>query len=1531
MSTVTASFPTQVLEVESGDGTYDAADDPFTTSSTQAPRSYQQRYSSFNPQGFTLDHPSSSPAQAKRALEAHIVETDRRLQETSKLGTALIQQRKDLNDRLRDVEMHYSQGEIGPELRQKLISLEKEFHEAGRGNTRASIASKPRLRNPDEVPNGSHAQDLKNTASPSKFSSQATDSPSKVSVPSRRQRNQPSSGVHDIEFLTELGTSLLAQVRQLQNEAVEREEMLKAVSLEKSRLELEAEGFSQRLRSLDESEQRYKDENWSLETQTHNLIAAAKEAADRQQRLQQTINSLSSEKSAALRELDDLKQAYMKIIEDHVTFRRNYDSELSNLRKVLAQGDHDRGALQRRIEELTSQNQELARAVAGRFRSEEDPAVRDLGSEPEELSLDRSEPERSPPPSPSKGAVRHTMLESETLRSSLHHAYRMIQNLKSNIHREKAEKLELKRMLQESRDEIELRRSESGGANHTNKRLKGRSQEDVAKKLIRPNALGTSRNRKTDIEVNEAEWEDQSSDGPVPSNASDSLAAGPSLGPSKPRDASDAYQTANETEEAFETANERDTATETDAFQTGAESMAEDSSDGLTETEGGNPRNATTGGASYTSLSGSNAGNRSSFNSTASTSTSEEESEVKTPIQAQPQRYRLRLNRGSRRSQMGSEGIVSSNQGSMKNSPASFVSTNGKKGQSLFAELGELNGEEIGEDADGTPSRASIISQQSTPNTRQPDARQSVVHSTEINEPSVPRSSMVDSSMMTDPWVVESLADYKDELGRPLDTRPNSKVEATTSQVGLLTPHAKDIRSQQNPMTNSPPLTLASSAVSTPRKIWDQPFESFAGRFPTFGPVLMLSSSGQSTPSHNGKDDESSRALEREIAPISTSLGSATHDLDPVSSENQQKSPIQTKNRTTAVLPSLSFSSIQSIETRPVAAKPNLPPRDSRRLTATEDTPDVSIASYDAGAEHIQQNGMLGSILGWTGLGRQLMPPKTEDESRDESESESESQKSHSLSQRASTDVEQQHSDSSDFSTIDQRVKTIRSSDQSSQTILSVDQIDILLIERSAKSLPIITDNSHKRPSMMRPLADIGALASTIKKNHSHESLTSLPKIPGKLMEPAALREAAPLVRSVKRSGSSGSIRTASGAYPPLPPDHQKAIAAAQRAPASDVIPTVMGPPALPASAYRSASNKPRTPTEQRSASVASKTATIPRTRYSTTRSHVSRRSSVTSFASELDERFNIRTDGMPMPQGLETGTDPRMIQAITQTMIGEYLWKYTRKPGRGEMSDKRHRRFFWVHPYTRTLYWSEQDPSTAGRAQLKAKSVAIDTIRVVTDDNPLPPGLHRKSLIVVTPGRDVKFTATTGQRHETWFNALSYLLLRTGADAPSYDPAALTADDVAEFNPPYRGQGTGRRAAGSRQSLASYASRVSNRGSRPGSRGPSPIRNQSSLSANQLPESAHPPASTTSRHSQQMSHAPPGSFSSRFSSYWRQDRRSVQGSMSSQRSKSSQPPVNRSLETGRIHDSAEDLRQMMEKPEQDSDRLENADTMLAR
>ena len=72
------------------------------------------------------------------------------------------------------------------------------------------------------------------------------------------------------------------------------------------------------------------------------------------------------------------------------------------------------------------------------------------------------------------------------------------------------------------------------------------------------------------------------------------------------------------------------------------------------------------------------------------------------------------------------------------------------------------------------------------------------------------------------------------------------------------------------------------------------------------------------------------------------------------------------------------------------------------------------------------------------------------------------------------------------------------------------------------------------------------------------------------------------------------------------------------------------------------------------------------------------------------------------MGVGVGTSTDPAVIHAITQTMIGEFLHKYTTKTITKGFSEKRHRRFFWVHPYTKTLYWSTVDPGAGGHESIE-------------------------------------------------------------------------------------------------------------------------------------------------------------------------------------------------------------------------------------
>ncbi|KAI9758744.1 MAG: hypothetical protein M4579_002847 [Chaenotheca gracillima] len=1484
-------------------GSPQTGEDPFATTPSQS-NHHSQRFSRMDSQLFDLDE-SSSPSHIKHALEAYLTETDRRIQDTSKLGTSLVQQRKDLAERLKDVEGRQGETEVSPELRQKLLEIEKEYNEVGRESARASLGPKQWRTSVDGPIGQAPSDDVQRSVSPSILSSQANYSPSKVNAPSRKNRNQPSGRVHDIEFATEISTSLLSQVRNLQAILAEREDTIKNADRERSRLEVEAEGHVQRLRALDESEQRYKDENWALETHKHELMGAAAEAADREQKLNQGLSAINAEKAAAQKELDELKQAHGKLADDSSQLQKQNEGELLALRRGLATGDSDKISLQRKVEELTSQNQELAKAVAGQFKRDQDVTSTENPDEDIDMGADLSTPENSPPPSPTKGTPRHSMLESETLKSSLHHAHRMIQNLKTNIHREKTEKVDLKRMLQEARDELELRRSDSGlGAGSAGKRRKTGAEKDTFKKPPKPNMLGAGRNSKNEVFLDEADWEDHAGDNsPSRAAASRQIATGGIT-----TDASDAFETAAESSDAFETANETEGPAET---QTSDGADGESSEE--TETEAGPTRGGTVRTKQQSNL--SKPGNRTSYMSTASTSADDDE-ELR-PSNAPQQRFRLKTTRGGtfRRSKVGPDSTpVNSNPGSLRDSPASVISNQSQTGprpQSLYAELGGLEGSEDEDEeevADGTPSRRSVLSLTPGSSARPLTATTSSATKQASLTPPPARPQMVDSSTMTE--TVEPVTP-------PLPTRKSPFADGLAAGVVALAAQKSSdpLASIESPQTatNSGRELDSSVIESTPSRSVDRSSE---------GPMLGLTPDTRSTPQKSLPTDPSFDVVER-----------------PRETPQPERSPAP-----------MAFSSIQSQATEPIEARPitpATPDRQAKRMggvfysspepseTGTKDIDDSNV-NVDA-----SKPGFFGTLFGRKpSVVHAPVPKIAEDENTPEVHpdvpvsAQPEKQPFKDISNNIG-----RREPAKNMIPAPLEISKSEMADQGSQTLLSSEQIDNLLKTKEKPATPTIFADAIRAMPTSPTRSPVGAnMAGSSRATRSVDNLPAA-KPRNRTSDLGSIRDDGVSPRSPRRPGSSSSVRSSFASHPPLPPDHKQAIAAASQRVSIEPQSGQMGPPLIPASAYRSGSaqHRPRTPTNQYPqnqypSSVASRSGATPRARG---RSDVSspigtRRSSFSSFASELDERFNIQTDGMPipMPQGLEGyGTDPRMIQAITQTMIGEYLWKYTRKAGRGQMSDKRHRRFFWVHPYTRTLYWSDKDPATAGRAELKAKSVAIEAVSVVSDDNPMPPGLHRKSLVVITPGRSVKFTATTGQRHETWFNALSYLLLRTGAEAgmnghQDADRAVqhITSEDVDEFNPTlaHRSAGGGTGASNTAPSLSSYHSRTT--------RNDSPSRNASALSHRSRLDTTTPtlarPTSSNSRNNNSNNQR----SISRLSNMFRNPRPSstFRGSFSSRRSRQSLPGDASIYNASEVHDSAEDLREVMERQEEEADRLEN-------
>ncbi|KAI9358388.1 hypothetical protein BD770DRAFT_455553 [Pilaira anomala] len=87
---------------------------------------------------------------------------------------------------------------------------------------------------------------------------------------------------------------------------------------------------------------------------------------------------------------------------------------------------------------------------------------------------------------------------------------------------------------------------------------------------------------------------------------------------------------------------------------------------------------------------------------------------------------------------------------------------------------------------------------------------------------------------------------------------------------------------------------------------------------------------------------------------------------------------------------------------------------------------------------------------------------------------------------------------------------------------------------------------------------------------------------------------------------------------------------------------------------------------------------------------------STTLFATETAESIlKTKIDLFPNVKRKNIEDDISVI-ALTRTMIGDWMWKYTRKVMGSGISENKHRRFFWIHPYTQTLYWSSREPGSS-------------------------------------------------------------------------------------------------------------------------------------------------------------------------------------------------------------------------------------------
>lgn len=222
------------------------------------------------------------------------------------------------------------------------------------------------------------------------------------------------------------------------------------------------------------------------------------------------------------------------------------------------------------------------------------------------------------------------------------------------------------------------------------------------------------------------------------------------------------------------------------------------------------------------------------------------------------------------------------------------------------------------------------------------------------------------------------------------------------------------------------------------------------------------------------------------------------------------------------------------------------------------------------------------------------------------------------------------------------------------------------------------------------------------------------------------------------------------------------------------------------------------------------------------------------------DQKFKDRSSASSLtPPVIEDPAESphhstNVVDAIAQTMVGEWMWKYVRRRksfgisespqvefdvGRnsgeiGAGSGIRHKRWVWLAPYERAIMWSSKQPSSGpallGKTGRKRKwystclttwpkfdLVAIQSVLDVKDDTPMPKNsdshpLFNRSILILTPQRALKFTATTTERHYIWLTALSFL---SQSSSGMNDLANMPSVPRQEYPPPSRGSNRSRRS----------------------------------------------------------------------------------------------------------------------------------------
>ncbi|KAI7883397.1 uncharacterized protein EV154DRAFT_428217 [Mucor mucedo] len=421
----------------------------------------------------------TSQLRQRQELEQQLVEKQKQLQETSSgIGkNVLARQVSQLQDRIKEIDSVInnptSNDEIQPVSVDRLRSLERDLssyrsHPLSPGIS--SIRNKEKLLNQrttsglDPLPSPSTSTLLPPTHGHDSTSLLPLPPPPTGSTPTKRRSKIPNTDRRntDIEFATEIGQGLLLEVRKMQALLQEKEEKLRTLENQKADLERAAEAMAKQMRQREENEEKLKEETWNLELAKQELTISVTELQQNLSKANVEQNKLDKQVNVLRSEIEKLRDKEEKLTNTIDTMKQRHEQDMSSIRRHAAAIQREKSDQSKQIEALTS---ELAIAKAqsriGKHVStdtEVNPRSGDTTDDQTTNTLavnNETSPTSSPPSSPKLAPARNQAMEVETLKTSLAHAHRMVSNLRSNLHKEKTEKFEFKKLLADSQETIE--------------------------------------------------------------------------------------------------------------------------------------------------------------------------------------------------------------------------------------------------------------------------------------------------------------------------------------------------------------------------------------------------------------------------------------------------------------------------------------------------------------------------------------------------------------------------------------------------------------------------------------------------------------------------------------------------------------------------------------------------------------------------------------------------------------------------------------------------------------------------------------------------------------------------------------------------------------------------------------------------------------------------------------------------------------------------------------------------------------------